>query len=330
MILVTGATGCIGSNITRELVHRGEDVAVLRRADDSLVAIADVTDDVEHRLGDVRDAVSVERAMSGVTHVYHLAGITVPINDLAPLLHDVNVVGTQNVMRSALQVGARVVHTSSVSAVGFPDGGTVADEGFGFNAHGHAYAVSKRLGERVVARYVVEGLEAVTVNPAASLAPGGDLRNGWASLIVRLRARQLPYFTTGGLGVVTRRDVVDGHLRAMERGRTGERYILNSANLTYRALFGLVASVIDVPRPRVRMPDLAVAVASYVVASTAGALIRDPLRRPLLTPENAALLTRTVYYDAGKAVRELGMTTTSLHEAIGELAAWCDQRRSEP
>jgi dihydroflavonol-4-reductase len=325
MILVTGATGCIGSNITRALVRRGERVAVLRRPEDELGAIADVAKDVEHRLADVRDADGVRCAMRGVTHVYHLAGITLPINDVARLLHEVNVVGTHNVMHGALEAGARVVHTSSVSAVGFPEGGVPADEHFSFNAHGHAYAVSKRLGERVVARYVMEGLDAVIVNPAACLAPGGDLRTGWASLIVRLRSRRLPFFTTGGLSVVTASDVVDGHLRAMGCGRAGERYILSSANVTYRALFTLAAAVIDAPQPRVPMPDFAIRLAAGC-ATTAGRLIRDPLRRPLLTPENAALLTKTSFYDAGKAARELGTTATQLKPAIKELAAWCEHR----
>lgn len=325
MILVTGATGCIGSNITRALVARGEEVAVLRPPNEDLGAIADVAHDVEHRLGDVRDPDGVERAMRGITQVYHLAGITVPINDLAPLMHEVNVCGTQNVMSSALKAGARVVHTSSVSAVGFPAAGIIADEGFAFNAHGHAYAVSKRLGERVVVRYVLEGLDAVIVNPAASLAPGGDLRSGWASLITRLRSGQLPFFTAGGLSVITGRDVVDAHLRAMERGRSGERYILTSANVTYRELFSLAASVIGVPRPRWRAPDRAIRIASHLVAG-GGRVISDPMRRPLLTPENARLLIGTVYYDAGKAARDLGTSATSLREAIGELAAWCEQR----
>lgn len=120
MILVTGATGCIGSNITRTLVRRGEEVAVLRKPDDDAAAIADVAEDVQHRFGDVRNADSVEQAMRGVTHVYHLAGVTLLKNDLADLLYDVNVHGTENIARSALLAGARVVHTSSEAAIGFP------------------------------------------------------------------------------------------------------------------------------------------------------------------------------------------------------------------
>jgi dihydroflavonol-4-reductase len=329
MILVTGATGCIGSNITRELVHRGEKVAVLRRPNDGLGAIADLAGEVEHRLGDVRDAGSVAQAMHGVTHVYHLAGVTLLKNDVASLLYDVNVLGTVNVAGSALRAGARMVHTSSEAAVGFPDAGTIADESFTFNAHGHAYAISKHLGERVVARYVLDGLDAVIVNPAACLAPGGDLRTGWASLITRLRSRQLPFFTTGGLGVVTRADVVDGHLRAMEKGRAGERYIVNSANVTYRELLELAASTIGVAAPRRCAPDVVIHGASRLV-SACGTLIRDPLSRPLLTPQTASLLTKTIYYDAGKAANELGTTSSPLRESIEELAAWCNQTSARP
>ncbi|HEX8742833.1 MAG TPA: SDR family NAD(P)-dependent oxidoreductase [Thermoleophilaceae bacterium] len=327
MILVTGATGCIGSNLTRELVHRGEDVAILERPGDDVAAIADLTGEVRRRVGDVRDAEAVDRAMQGVERVYHLAGITAPLNALAPLMQEVNVGGTENVMAAALRQGARVVHTSSIAAVGFPDEGTVADETFPFNGAEfcHAYMTTKQLAEQVVHRHVASGLDAVIVNPAATMAPGGDLRIGWANLLVRLHSRRMPAFPRGGLAMVTGRDVVAGHIRAMEVGARGERYILNTVNLRYRRLIELAASVLSVPPARVPIPNPAIKVAARVVAAF-GRLVRNPFERSPLAPENVPLLTRVMYYDNAKARSELGLTPTSLRDAIEDVAEWCRRK----
>jgi len=325
MILVTGATGCIGSNLTRELVRNGERVAILRLPGDDLAALDDVTGEVDHRIADVRDRELVDKAMAGVERVFHLAAYTVPANRFAGLLHEVNVTGTENVMRAALRRGARVVHTSSVSAVGFPRK-EPADEGFCFNGHGHAYAVSKRLGELVVQRYVQEGLEAVIVNPAVTIAPGGDLRHGWGALVVGLRRRRLPAYPGGSLSVASGADVVEAHLAAMEKGGVGERYIVSSEDLSYGSLARRVATVIGAPGPRVRLPDGMVRAAAHC-AATVAPLIRDPRRQPLLTPENVPLLVGTMYYRAAKARRAFSIGGNPLDRAIEELASWCDRRQ---
>lgn len=322
---MTGATGCVGSNVTRALVARGERVAIFRLPNDSLAALGDAAARVEHRVGDVRDFESVARAMAGVSRVYHVAGIAVPLNALHAQMMAVNVRGTENVARAALEAGVgRLVHTSSISAVGFPPRGVVADERFPFNGgrFHHSYVSTKRLGEQVMLEYVRRGLDAVVLNPTPVMAPGGSLRHGWAELVLKIKQGRLPFYPGGGQGVTTGRDVVDAHLKAMERGVRGERYIVNTLNLTFRELWSTVARVVGAPRPRVRVPDAAIRAASQL-GSLYATLRGDPLNGPILVKENVFMLTGLHHYDQAKAVRELGISQSSLEEAVQEVYAWC-------
>jgi nucleoside-diphosphate-sugar epimerase len=306
-------------------------VAILRRPGDDLTAVSDVADQVEHRLGDVRELASVRGAMVGARAVYHLAGVAVPLNALHRLMLAVNVGGTANVARAALEAGVqRLVHVSSAAAVGFPARGVVADERFAFNGarYRHSYAVTKWLGERVVLDHVARGLDAVVLNPSSVMAPGGSLRAGWAALLLRIEARSLPVYPGGGLGMTTRRDVLDALLKAMEKGIAGQRYIVNTVNLSYRELCATVAAVVGAPPPRVRAPDwLLRLVAQLNRARVAAVGGRDPGRWPLLMPENVPLVTEEHYYDQSKAVRELGICQSRLEEAVRETYQWCLARR---
>jgi len=324
VIVVTGATGSLGSNLTRALVQRGEKVAILRREDDPCTSIADVKDDLAHRIGDVRDADAVDEALADAEAVYHLAGVTTPSNALRQLMREVNIGGTRNVMRAALRRGIRVVHTSSIAAIGYPDAGTIADENFPYNGaqFRHAYVDTKRAAELLVLDHVHSGLDAVILNPTGTLAPGGSTSAGWAGLVAQVAAGRVVAYPGGGVGVLNTRDMVDAQLKAMELGKAGERYILNSVNFSYRELITEIASVLGVATPRWRIPDLALTAAAFAL-SPIGALIRDPHRKPLLRRENVPLLTKTMFYDNGKARRSLGTTTTPLRESIEEVATWC-------
>jgi nucleoside-diphosphate-sugar epimerase len=325
MTLVTGATGCLGSNLTKALLQRGERVAILRRERDELKALGTAGREVEHRLGDLRDPESVDRAIQGIDRIYHVAGITEPLNRAEALMRSVNVEGTENVARSALRRGVqRLVYTSSVAAIGFPDDGEIADETFAFNGNTfpHAYSATKRAAEAVVARYVKQGLDAVIVNPAATIAPGGSLRHGWAALVMRIRQGKSPFCFPGGLGMLSSRDMTNGHIQAMEKGQRGERYILNSVNLTYRELFEKIASVVDRKAPQLVCPKR-VLHAMGRINTWLEWLGVDPGALSYLVSENVPMLIRKLYYSPQKAVRELGLILNGLEDSIQETYQWC-------
>lgn len=325
MILVTGATGCLGSAIVRALVADGTRIAALRLpSTPPPAALAPLADRIDWRVGDIRRAEAVRAALKGVTHVYHLAGIAVPLNRLRRQMFDVNVAGTATLAAAALAHGVeRLVYTSSSSTVGIPDDGTIATEQFTYNGDrfDFSYMHSKRKAEEALLEYVARGLPAVIVNPTAVMAPGGDVRVSWGGVVAAVARRRLPFVPSGGVAIVTERDMVDGHLRAMARGRIGERYVLNTVNVTYRELVTLIADVVGGRPPHGLAPQPLLRLAG-AANSLMNALRRDPMTCSLLTWESVPLLTRRVYYDQAKAVRELGLSQTPLRAAIEDVYAW--------
>ena len=325
MILVTGATGCLGSALVRALVLRGERVAALRLLDAAPPAqLAAFADRIDWRIGDVRDVPSVRAALDGVTHVYHLAGIAVPFNRLRRHMQEINVGGTATLAALAREAGVRrVVYTSSSSTIGIPEDGFAASETFAYNGErfNFGYMHSKRGAEEAILREAARGLDVVIVNPTAVMAPGGDTGSGWCGAVSAIAERRLRLVPSGGVAVVTGDDMVDGHVKAMARGRSGERYILNTVNITYRELVLMIAAVAGAAPPRAIAPSGLLRVAG-AFNTARNALRRDPMSSSPLTWEHVPLLSRRVYYDQSKAVRELELSQTSLRAAVEDVYRW--------
>jgi dihydroflavonol-4-reductase len=323
MILVTGATGCIGSNLTRALVQQGQRVAILRRTSDPLDALGEIACEVEHRFGDIRDEDAVSSAMRGIQEVYHVAGIAVPLNARRNEMIAVNVTGTANVCSAARAAGVRrLVHTSSAGAVGLSRDGMAVDERFTFNAAclRNSYIDTKRDAERVVQEQIQLGLNAVIVNPTAVLAPGGSITEGWADLVGRIARGRMPALPSGGFGFCAGRDAIDAHIKAMARGRIGERYLINTRNLDIAELVQLIASAVGVRAPSLQLPLWLMRMGLAFVRVIARALpVPHDVR---LLNDNGWILTRRAFFDGSKAVRELGVTQSCLTEAAREVYAW--------
>jgi nucleoside-diphosphate-sugar epimerase len=274
--------------------------------------------EVQH--GDVRSSDDVARALARVTRVYNIAGIAVPSNRLERKMWEVNVYGVHNVVGQAAKCGVeRVVHVSSTAAIGYPPEGVVASERFRFedSVEDNAYSRTKRYGEQIALGFNGLGTEVVVVNPAAVIAPGGDKRFGWSGVIDVAMRGLLRVMPRGGSAFCSAADLVDGVLRAMRHGRPGERYILSSQNLSYRELGNLVAAAVGVSAPQLTVPSW--------ILRVLGALNERLLPRErvsVLVPENVALMTRTLYYDQSKAVRELGISQTPVAAALGLVNAW--------
>ncbi len=317
--LVTGATGCVGANIVEALLARGYAVRALRRASSRLDALAGL--DPEYAVGDVLDEASLSAAMAGCALVFHAAAVSQYWRNKPEAIYAANVEGTRNVLRAALARGVqRVVFTSSVAVLGVPtERGQVLDESATFNlrpAQFH-YGHSKVLAEAEVQRAVAEGLDVVIVNPVSVIGQrdvhfvGGEIlrtaKRGW-----------LIGAPPGGMGIVSARATGEGHVLAAERGRTGERYILNGENISHRALMALAAEVTGGRAPWFTIPRVLMAPLAALVD------LANRVRRatPLVDGSQLHLSARDMYFDGSKAERELGFVGGSAQAAVVEAWEW--------
>ena len=320
MNLVTGATGFVGSTLVRHLVAAGEPVRILRRESSRLDLLGDAAARVEHALGDVTDPESVWAATRGARRVYHVAAAVAFGRRARARLWDVNVRGTDHVVNAALDEDVeRLVHTSSIAALGRPDvpGGPI-DEAAAWTASrsNTAYGVSKREAERSVQRGRAEGLDVVIVNPALVFGPGRAGENT-LELAERLAAGRLPLAPPGGTAVVDVEDVAAGLRAAMSRGSTGERYVLSSENLSWVEILTTLADALGTRPPRGTVPPRLLRWAG-ALAEASAALTRS---EPGLTRETARTATETHRYSNRKAVEELGLTFRPFAETAARIAA---------
>jgi len=317
--LVTGATGCVGANIVEALAARGYEVRALRRTTSRLDALAGL--DPEYATGDVLDEASLSAAMTGCDLVFHAAAVSQYWRNKPEEIYAANVDGTRNVLRAASAQGVqRVVFTSSVAALGVPTRrGQLLDESAMFNlrpAQFH-YGHSKVLAEAEVQRAVAEGLDVVIVNPVSVIGQrdvhfvGGEiLRTAKRGLLVAA--------PPGGMGVVSAQATGEGHVLAAERGRTGERYILNGENVSHRALMALAAEVTGGRAPWITIPR----VLMTPLAALVDVLNRVRRATPLVDGSQLHLSSRDMYFDGRKAERELGFVGGSVQASVMEAWAW--------
>ncbi|MDP9346733.1 MAG: NAD-dependent epimerase/dehydratase family protein [Actinomycetota bacterium] len=315
--LVTGATGLLGSHVTRKLVERGDDVRALVRARSPVETLAGL--EVQLVRGDILDRRSVRRAMRGVDRVFHVAGLT-GLRAPAASHVTVNVEGTRVVLEEALRAGVeRAVHTSSVAAVGPARRGSTADENQVFDAGRYRlpYVDAKREAEAVALRLAAQGLPVVIVNPAHTFGTG-DLRRSSTELVRRFLRRAIPAYVDGALNIVDADDVAAGQLLADERGRVGERYILGNRNFTLDRLFADLGRLSGVEPPAVKLPlpaALALARAAEAAPGTA-----------VITRTEVRLASLWWAFRSTKAKRELGWRPSHHEDTLQTTIDWYRER----
>jgi len=305
--LVTGATGFVGSHVARALVERGDNVRVTVRARSPSEPLAGL--DAERvNLPDVTDRRARRHALKGVERVFHVAGTT-NLRLGAAEARRVNTEGTRTVLEEALRAGVqRVVHTSSVAAIGPAPAHSALDERAPYPGDlGLPYPDSKHAAEVEALRVGAHGLPVVIVNPAHVFGPG-DWGPSSTDVVRRFLLRRIPAYVGGAINIVDVRDVAAGHLLADERRRPGERYVLGNRNYTWDRLFAELAHVSGVDPPAVRVP--------YPVAlALAESAARLPARAPVMPAEVRAAAHWWTYRN-GRARRELGWSVRSHEETV--------------
>jgi dihydroflavonol-4-reductase len=311
--LVTGGTGFLGSHVVRALAQRGDQLRLLTRRGSSLDHLSDL--EFERAGGDVTDRRAVRRALEGVDRVFHLAGTTSMRSGSREAVFDVNVKGTRVVMEEALTAGVtRVVHTSSVAAIGPAKARGTADESQPFRA-GHlgiAYANSKHEAEVEALRVAAHGLPVVIVNPSFVLGPD-DPKGTSMNLVRRFLLGRIPAYVDGGLNIVDVRDVARGHLLADQKGEVGERYILAGRNFTLDRLFADFARLSGREQP-VKLPGRPTAFAVQV-------MVRAGVPLPV-SPDEVRSATLWWTYRNTKARRQLGFEPRPHEETLEDAVRW--------
>ena len=322
-VLVTGATGQLGSALTRCLRQRGYRVRALAR--DHERARRRLGDEVELVRGDLASPDTLSPALQGVEVVAHLAGVASYWPARAPEMREVNLHGTAHLLDACAGAGvSTLLHTSSIATLGWVPGAELGDESTAYNWHGLgiAYFDTKYEAERMVLSD--PRVAAVVVNPGLVFGPGDTAGNGLRFL--REVAAGVPGHPPGATTAAVLEDVVAGHLAALERGRTGERYVLGGSPVTFRELFAEIAAVVGVPPPRRRLAPWMLG--ALALAHTAGARLSGG--EPRVSLPTYHILTRNRRYRSDKAVQELGYRISPLGDGLRRCWEWHRRRQRAP
>jgi dihydroflavonol-4-reductase len=319
-VLVTGASGFIGSATTRALLRAGYRVRVLvepGRSDDNLSGL-----DVERIEGDVRDPSVVDAAMDGVTLVFHLAAVYRFWAADPDLFYDVNVGGTMNVLRAAQDADVRrVVYTSTVGTIGVAHDGRLASERSVVHfdhLFGH-YKRSKYLAEHEVLRAGASGLPVVLVHPTFPVGEGDSAPTPTGRTIIEFLNGRIPAYVDTALNVAHVDDVARGHVLAAERGALGRSYILGGENMSLREMLATLGEISGLPAPRVRLTP---GMVMPIVRTTEWFQGRVLRREPTLPSEPVRMATTRMEYDTARARDELGYTSAPARDALTRAARW--------
>lgn len=320
LVLVTGASGFVGSAVARLAREHGYAVRVLVRASSPRTNLAGL--DAEVVTGDMRDERSMRAALSGVRYLLHVAA---DYRLWAPDPHEIeraNLEGAQATMRAALAAGVeRIVYTSSVATLKVTPSGAPADETAPLAAQQAigVYKRSKVNAEREVERMIArDGLPAVIVNPSTPIGPRDVKPTPTGRIIVEAALGKMPAFVDTGLNLVHVDDVARGHLLALERGRIGERYILGGENLPLQAMLAEIARLTGRRAPTLALPRWPL----YPLALGAEAVARVTKREPFVTVDGLRMSKNKMYFSSAKAERELGYTARPYQEGLADALAW--------
>jgi dihydroflavonol-4-reductase len=317
--LVTGATGFVGAAVARALCGAGWQVRALVRPSSDRRNLRQLP--LELAVGDLHDPASLERALEACEALFHVAadyrlGVADPQQ-----LYRTNVEGTRSLLEAARRAGiARVVYTSSVAAVGLPADGSPGTEDTKVSLTdmiGH-YKRSKFLAEELVREFVRGGAPVIIVNPSTPIGPGDLKPTPTGQMVVDAAAGRTPAYVDTGLNIVHVDDVAAGHLRAFERGRIGERYILGGENMTLHEVLVQICRLAGRAPPRIRMPHAALLPLAYAAET----LARLSGRGTRVTVEAVRMSRKHMYFSSAKAARELGYSWRPPAAAFEDALSW--------
>jgi len=316
--LVTGASGFLGSHVTRQLVARGENVRVLLRASSNNRAIADLP--LEYVTGDLRDAASLGRALAGVTRVFHVAADYRLWAKRKQDIYDSNVGGTRNLLEAAKRADvSQFIYTSTVAtiAVDRSEQPSELTDAKLEEMVGH-YKRSKWQAERLVLDSAKQGFPAIVAMPTTPVGPWDWKPTPTGKIILDFLNGKMPGYVKTGLNFVGVEECAAGHLLVSDKGKVGERYLLGAENLTLKEMLDTLAKITGLAAPKLKIPHglaLGVAYANTVFSRLLG-------REPGIPVEGVKIAQHMMFVDVKRAQKELGFKPGSVAAALERAVRW--------
>jgi dihydroflavonol-4-reductase len=320
LAFLTGATGFVGSHVARVLAEQGADLRLLVRSGSDLRNIQDLKAD--RVTGDLRDAKSLKLAASGCEVIFHVAAdYRLWVRDPEEMYRS-NVEGTRAILEAARESGARrVVYTSSVATMGFNSNGHLADERSPVSLANMIgpYKRSKFMAEEVALQAGRSGMDVVVVNPTTPVGERDIKPTPTGRIVVDFLKKKFPAYVDTGLNLVDVTECARGHVAALEKGTSGERYILGGENLTLKQILDKLAVITGLPSPKLRVPYV-VALATGVVDQVVTGYIRK--REPRATVDAVRMGRKKMFVSSGKAQRDLGWKIVPVDGALRRAVDW--------
>ncbi len=318
-IFLTGATGFLGSHVARVLAAQGAQLRLLVRPTSNLRNLEGLN--AETVTGDLRDPASLEKAISGCDTIFHVAAdYRLWLRDPAEMYRS-NVDGTRAILEAARKAGVRrVVHTSSVATMGFTTNGHPADENSPVALQdmiGH-YKRSKFMSEQI-ALEAGRSMHVVVVNPTTPVGEQDVKPTPTGRIIVDFLKRKFPAYVETGLNLVDATECARGHIAALEKGKSGERYILGGENLNLKQILDQLGKITGLPSPKVKLPYIFAFAAGAVDETITGRLLH---REPRATIDTVRMGKKKMFASSAKAERELAWKIVPVEDALRRAVKW--------
>ena len=317
---VTGATGFLGSHVARVLCEQGAKLRCLVRATSNLKNLQGLP--AETVTGDLRDPVSLEKAMAGCDTVFHVAAdYRLWVRDPQEMYRS-NVDGTRALLQAARKNDVRrLVYTSSVATIGFKTNGSLADEDSPVSVSdmiGH-YKRSKFMAEQVALEAGRSGMHVVTVNPTTPVGEGDVKPTPTGRIVLDFLKRKFPAYVETGLNLVDVRECARGHLAALERGTPGHRYILGGENLTLKQILDKLGDITGLPSPKIKLPYIFAFATGVIDETITGRMLN---KEPRATIDAVRMGKKMMFATSAKAERELGWKIVPVNDALRRAVEW--------
>jgi len=320
LAFVTGASGFLGSHVAKVLCEQGARLRLLVRASSNLKNLQGLNADTV--TGDLRDPASLEKALAGCDTVFHVAAdYRLWVRD-PHQMYRANVEGTRALLDAARKNAVqRVVYTSSVATIGFTSNGHTADEDSPVSLDdmiGH-YKRSKFMAEQIALEAGRSGMHVVTVNPTTPVGEQDVKPTPTGRIVLDFLKRKFPAYVETGLNLVDVRDCARGHVAALEKGKSGERYILGGENLTLKQILDKLAAITGLSSPRVKLPYIFAFATGIIDETITGRMLN---KEPRATVDAVRMGKKMMFATSAKAERELGWKIVPVDDALRRAVVW--------